>query len=90
MINGTSVAALDLGYLSNGLEHLAGILLTIIIAKIILGRPGIVPKRMRGIIWGIITLWSVTVILNYSANLYNYIHSTRAFYVRESHTQTGL
>ena len=85
-----SLKALDLNYIFAGLEHLAAILLVIILAKVLLNKPNLFPKHLKNLIWLLVAIWSVAVAVQYATNLYNYYHATRPFYVQARHTTTGL
>lgn len=84
-----SIRAQDLAIIFNGLEHLAAILLLILIAKVLLDKPGWFTKKLKNLVWFLVALWSVAVAVQYGANLYNYIHATRPFYAQARHNATG-
>jgi hypothetical protein len=85
-----SLKALDMGYIFSGLEHLAAVLLLIIITKTLLENTKWFSKNLKSLVWILVVLWSVAVVAQYSAGLYNYIHATRPFYVQARHNVTGL
>jgi hypothetical protein len=85
-----SLKVLDFNYIFAGIEHLAAILLVIIVAKVLLNKPNLFPKNLKNLVWVLVILWSVAVAVEYGTSLYNYYHATRPFYVQAQHNTTGL
>jgi riboflavin transporter FmnP len=86
----TSVKALDLQYIFNGVEHLAAIILVLIIAKALLDKTNWFSKGLKTVVWILVALWSAAVIIQYAATTYNYYHAIRPFYTSARHSVTGL
>ena len=85
-----TLKALDAHYLFDGLEKLALIVLIIIVAKALLGKPGLFIKEIRKIAWICVIILAIAIAAQYAADLYNYVHATRPFYVQARHSTTGL
>jgi len=88
--NSLTLRALDAHYIFNGLVNLSIIVLVIIVAKVVLDKPGWFPKRLKNITWVFVAILCIAIAAQYATDLYGYVHSIRPFYVQARQNMTGL
>jgi|SRR5581483_4029225 len=89
-----NVTALDLHYISLGVEYLAIIVLVILFIRGIIKRTDIIDKRLRSLSWALLALLVIGITGTYVTDLYNYLHTIRPGYIEITktikHQTTGL
>lgn len=89
-----SVRALDLHYLFLGIQYLALIVLIVIVARSLIGKPNFIEDKFKTLSWVCTSLLIIGLTGMFMTDLYTYVHTTRPGYIEINqtikHQATGL